>query len=307
MESTRNYLDIEGNHAPRGLRERKRLETLCAIEDHATRLVLENGYDNVTIEDIVDAANVSKRTFFNYVDSKETAVLGHPIVDIPDKEQREFLAADPRHVTVALVDLILQTSFASRGRSDEFSTLLLSRRKQIFRNNPDIAAPQFGLTVQRFHNIVELVDEFFTLHPERRSLPQTAFPSTENTDGVSEEAVALTILCQDAVRIGTLRWTRQPDATNGHRRLRDCCLGAFTLFYDVLGAPPPECLAGTTPPDSPGDTPRPSTSSSQTASSPKATSRRTTGHNTTTVDNHHKNDTTNDDERNDEKWEDEAQ
>ncbi|PZR05529.1 MAG: hypothetical protein DI525_04300 [Corynebacterium kroppenstedtii] len=235
-------------HAPRGLRERKRLETLCAIEDHATRLVLEKGYDSVTIEDIVDAANISKRTFFNYVDSKEIAVLGHPVVDIPDEERKEFLAADPQHVTVALVDLILQTSFASRGRSDEFSALLRSRRKEIIRDNPNVAAPLFGLTIQRFHNIVELVDEFFNLHPERRSLPQTAFPSTENTGGVSEEAVTLTMLCQDAVRIGTLRWTRQPDGTNGHRRLRDCCLGAFTLFYDVLGAPPPECLASTTPP-----------------------------------------------------------
>lgn len=248
VESNRNYLDTEGTHAPRGLRERKRLETLCAIEDHATRLVLDKGYDNVTIEDIVDAANISKRTFFNYVDSKEIAVLGHPVVDIPDEERKEFLAADPQHVTVALVDLILQTSFASRGRSDEFSALLRSRRKEIIRDNPNIAAPLFGLTIQRFHNIVKLVDEFFTLHPERRSLPQTAFPSTENTGGVSEEAVTLTMLCQDAVRIGTLRWTRQPDSTNGHRRLRDCCLGAFTLFYDVLGAPPPECLADSTPP-----------------------------------------------------------
>lgn len=289
VESNRNYLDTEGIHAPRGLRERKRLETLCAIEDHATRLVLDNGFDNVTIEDIVDAANISKRTFFNYVDSKETAVLGHPVVDIPDEERQEFLAADPQHVTVALVDLILQTSFTSRGRSDEFSTLLQSRRKRIFRDNPNIAAPLFGLTIQRFHNIVELVDEYFALHPERRSLPQTAFPSTENKGGASEEAVTLTMLCQDAVRIGTLRWTRQPDATNGHRRLRDCCLSAFTLFYDVLGAPPPECLADST--------------------LPKAASRRKSSHNpnpditddhSTNVDKQHKNNS-NDDERNDEK------
>lgn len=320
MESTRNYLDIEGNHAPRGLRERKRLETLCAIEDHATRLVLEKGYDNVTIEDIVDAANVSKRTFFNYVDSKETAVLGHPVVDIPDEERKEFLASDPHHVTVSLVDLILQTSFASRGRSDEFSTLLLSRRKRIFRHNPNIATPQFGLTIQRFHNIVELVDEFFALHPERRSLPQSAFPGTENMDGVSEEAVALTILCQDAVRIGTLRWTRQPDVTNGHRRLRDCCLGAFTLFYDVLGAPPPECLAHDTPPNSPEESPSlPRSSSPKTASGRKSSDNvdpRINNGDKTTVDNkrdgqhsvkkqhkndEHKDDNTNDDERNDEK------
>ena len=62
VESNRNYLDTEGTHAPRGLRERKRLETLCAIEDHATRLVLDKGYDNVTIEDIVDARSSTMST-----------------------------------------------------------------------------------------------------------------------------------------------------------------------------------------------------------------------------------------------------
>ena len=84
MDTAITYLTADGDDAPRGLRERKRLETLCAIEDHATRLVLEKGYEAVTVEDIVDAANISKRTYFNYVDSKETAVVGHPIVDIPD-------------------------------------------------------------------------------------------------------------------------------------------------------------------------------------------------------------------------------
>ena len=134
---------------------------------------------------------------------------------------------------------------------------------------------------------MELVDEFFTRHPERRSLPQTAFPGTESTSGVSEEAVTLAMLCQDAVRIGTLRWTRQPDGTNGHRRLRDCCLGAFTLFYDVLGAPPPECLASTPP-----------KAASERKSSDNINLDITDDH-STNVDKKNKNN--NDDERNDEK------
>ncbi|MEJ4112708.1 TetR/AcrR family transcriptional regulator [Corynebacterium kroppenstedtii] len=247
MDTAITYLTADGDDAPRGLRERKRLETLCAIEDHATRLVLEKGYEAVTVEDIVDAANISKRTYFNYVDSKETAVVGHPIVDIPDDIREKFLTGDPRHLIVNLMDLILETSVASRGRNDEFSALLLKRRKKIFRANPNIAAPQFGLIIQRFHNIVELVDEFFTLHPHVRSLPKAVFPDAtpdaDPADGASEEAVALTILCQDAVKVGTLRWTQQPDGPHGQRRLRHCCLGALSLFYSVLGAPPPECLA----------------------------------------------------------------
>ncbi|NMB23443.1 MAG: TetR family transcriptional regulator, partial [Corynebacterium sp.] len=58
------------------LREMKRRQTLEAIEDHATSLVLERGFDDVTVDDICAGAGISKRTFFNYVESKEVAVVG---------------------------------------------------------------------------------------------------------------------------------------------------------------------------------------------------------------------------------------
>jgi AcrR family transcriptional regulator len=62
-----------------GLRERKKLETFRALQSAARRLVGERGLDNVTIEDIADAANVSKRTFFNYFESKEAAIVDPPL------------------------------------------------------------------------------------------------------------------------------------------------------------------------------------------------------------------------------------
>ncbi|MEU8384243.1 TetR/AcrR family transcriptional regulator [Streptosporangium sp. NPDC048865] len=58
-----------------GLRERKKAETRLAVHEAALRLTAEHGLENVTVEAIADAANISRRTFSNYFDSKEDAVL----------------------------------------------------------------------------------------------------------------------------------------------------------------------------------------------------------------------------------------
>jgi len=57
-----------------GLRERKKRETRAAISHAAIRLSARRGWDNVTIADIADAANVSERTFRNYFANKAEAV-----------------------------------------------------------------------------------------------------------------------------------------------------------------------------------------------------------------------------------------
>ncbi|MGW1340457.1 TetR family transcriptional regulator [Kribbella sp. NPDC002412] len=59
-----------------GLRERKKRETRAALAEAALRLALEKGPENVTVEEIAEAADVSVRTFFNYFPHKEHAILG---------------------------------------------------------------------------------------------------------------------------------------------------------------------------------------------------------------------------------------
>lgn len=57
------------------LRERKKRLTRQAIFEAAQRLFGERGFENVTVAEIADAANVSVKTLFTYVRSKEELVF----------------------------------------------------------------------------------------------------------------------------------------------------------------------------------------------------------------------------------------
>jgi AcrR family transcriptional regulator len=52
-------------------RTRKRLATRQAISDAATRLFMEHGFDQVTVDEIAEAADVGRMTVFNHFPRKE--------------------------------------------------------------------------------------------------------------------------------------------------------------------------------------------------------------------------------------------
>lgn len=58
-----------------GLRERKKAKTKAAIQEHALRLFREQGYENTTVDQIAEAAEVSPSTFFRYFGSKVDVVV----------------------------------------------------------------------------------------------------------------------------------------------------------------------------------------------------------------------------------------
>ncbi|MDQ0728445.1 TetR/AcrR family transcriptional regulator [Microbacterium sp. W4I20] len=75
---------------PLGRRERKKAATRKAISDVATMMFLERGFDNVSIREVADAADVSPTTVFAHFAQKEALVFDE------DDEQRDRLVSAVR-------------------------------------------------------------------------------------------------------------------------------------------------------------------------------------------------------------------
>jgi AcrR family transcriptional regulator len=67
---------------PRGLRERKKLKARRELERVALELFEGKGFEQTTIREIADAADMSPRTFFRYFQSKEEVIFARTSDDI---------------------------------------------------------------------------------------------------------------------------------------------------------------------------------------------------------------------------------
>lgn len=111
-----------------GLRERKKQQTRETIARAALRLFAERGYDETTLADIAEAANVAPRTIFAYFEGKEDVLLCEESGFLSDLKRR----LDERPPGATTVDAIRE--FLSSMRPDEEGKL----RKQVISANPDL-------------------------------------------------------------------------------------------------------------------------------------------------------------------------
>ena len=104
-----------------GLRERKKQKTRDTISKVALQLFADRGYEQTTIAEIADAAEVSPRTIFAYFPSKEDILF----CDLPDAHERLARALRGRPEGVTALDVLREFIVASL---DPDRTQLLRKR-----------------------------------------------------------------------------------------------------------------------------------------------------------------------------------
>jgi AcrR family transcriptional regulator len=114
--------------APAGRRERKKAATRQAIADAALQLFLQRGYDEVSIREIADAADVSTTTLFKHFTGKEALVF-----DQEGNRDAELVAAvRERAAGTGIVDALRQhvldtwLPVAAHPQAAEFNHLVSS-------------------------------------------------------------------------------------------------------------------------------------------------------------------------------------
>jgi AcrR family transcriptional regulator len=75
LEVSKKKTDKIALPARPGLRERKRQQTRERLTRVAMALFLERGFEATTLDDIATAADISRRSYFHYFDSKEDVVF----------------------------------------------------------------------------------------------------------------------------------------------------------------------------------------------------------------------------------------
>ena len=110
--------------------------TSIRIQEAAVDLVIQNGIDGTTVEQICQRAEVSERTFFNHFKTKELAIIGDDLPTIDEGKAREFLAAPPGDIFSDALTLIPQPSM-SPGLQN-----LVFKRLQMMRKYPALLAAQ---------------------------------------------------------------------------------------------------------------------------------------------------------------------
>jgi AcrR family transcriptional regulator len=193
-----------------GRRERKKLQTRRALQEAALRLVVERGFDHVTVEDIADAADVSKRTFFNYFTSKEAAVIG------ADPEApaaiRASLAKRPQdEPPLKTLQAVLGEMAAeyTGTRSDWMS------RRDLIRSDPRLLTASMAQWSELERTLVQTISARVGLDPERDLYP-----------GLLVSAAV------GAMRVAAMRWRA------GEGALSDLIAQAFEMLATGLKAPP---------------------------------------------------------------------
>jgi AcrR family transcriptional regulator len=200
-----------------GLRDRKRRETRDRIEQAAVSLVLRDGLEHATIDAISELADISPRTFFNYFDSKEDAILGLRDIDLTEETIAAHLA---EHAGADTIDSIVGLLFGVLDPSLINATTHTSRL-EVARRHPELMARQMAKFMQRVEQLTTAVGAVLGQDP--------AFAG-QSPDELAASADIVMAICTGGTRLAMKEWVASGnDATAEELKNR-----AISLIREVV-------------------------------------------------------------------------
>lgn len=194
-----------------GLRERKKEQKRDRLRQAAFELFTERGFDDVTVEEIAERAEVSKSTLFRYFETKEDLLL------VDARMHRDALmgalAERPTDEPVLTSLRAALQSLAADYQSDRARAI---ERTRIIAGSPALAARSLDRQAAWEGGLTEVI------------LPRIAGrPDAETRAAV----LAASIIA--VVRVATRRWIDSSDDSE----MIDHVLAALDLLIDELEGP----------------------------------------------------------------------
>ena len=190
---------------PVNRRERKKLETRAALEQAALRLFAEKGYEQTTVEEIAEAADVAVRTFFRYFSSKQHVLFGDVAHDRVTRLRSELAARPLDEPILESVHAVMEAT----DIADPEEQRQIMMRLRLLEHQPSLVTTYLQLSYELRQLVAEFVAERTGLSLERDPYPlivATAFSACWD--------IALSV------------WS----ATNGERSLREVRREVFAVL-----------------------------------------------------------------------------
>ncbi|MGC1371371.1 MAG: TetR/AcrR family transcriptional regulator [Candidatus Sulfotelmatobacter sp.] len=194
-----------------GRRQRHGTETRVRLFRCALKLFAERGYPNVTVEDITEAADVGKGTFFNYFESKDQVLSVMSEIQLGKVKEALTLARAGEQTIRSVLHHLFLRSAEEPGRSPELARALLSS----FLASDGVRLMAYNLACEGRKMLAQVVAE----GQKRREIDPR----------LKEQQVALQI--QQAFMGTLLLWSLE-----GHPALKAWAEESFEHFWGAVAA-----------------------------------------------------------------------
>jgi AcrR family transcriptional regulator len=174
------------------VRRRDAVAKSAAIERSAVDLVLEHGYDAVTVDMICARAGVSQRTFFNHFKTKDAALIGTEGPTIDERAAREFIVSTGPLLIEAAQLIRIDPGIAGADME------LMARRIRAVGTNPVLMARQMERLSAIENDLTQIIGlRLRTQHPD------------EDESSLTSQATIITHILAGVMRYIGQSWAEQ--------------------------------------------------------------------------------------------------